>query len=80
MRVRNGAEGRSVRGRRLTVADDPILVTIEIRFRTSGDPAPLAARVRESVSLIVGRDELEEFRTRVLPLAAPPRRGPEPIE
>lgn len=80
MRVRNGAEGRSVRGRRLTVADDPILVTIEIRFRTSGDPAPLAARVRESVSLIVGRDELEEFRTRVLPLAAPPRPGPEPIE
>lgn len=80
MRVRDGAEGRSVRGRRLTVADDPILVTIEIRFRTSGDPAPLAARVRESVSLIVGRDELEEFRTRVLPLAAPPRPGPEPIE
>lgn len=62
------------------MADDPILVTIEIRFRTSGDPAPLAARVRESVSLIVGRDELEEFRTRVLPLAAPPRPGPEPIE
>lgn len=62
------------------MADDPILVTIEIRFRATGDPAPLADRVRESVSLIVGREELEEFRTRVLPLVAPPRPGPEPIE
>ncbi len=45
------------------------LVTIEIRVRTSEDPRQLGERVRESASMIVGRDALEEFRVRVLPLS-----------
>ena len=47
---------------------EPILVTIELRFRTVQDPEPLTERVRESVRLIVGREELEEFRWRAMPL------------
>ncbi len=50
---------------------DPVLVTIELRFRTEDDPAQLGDRVRESVAMVVGRDNLEDFRLRVLPLAPP---------
>jgi hypothetical protein len=46
----------------------PILVTIELRFKTEQDPEQLAERIRESVRLIVGREELEEFRWRAMPL------------
>ena len=52
---------------------DPVLVTVELRFRTTEDPEQLGARLRESAALIVGRDELEEFRVRVLPLTPPKR-------
>jgi hypothetical protein len=44
------------------------LVQVELRFVTDEDPAEITDRVRESVSLIVGRDRLEEFRVRTLPL------------
>jgi hypothetical protein len=54
---------------------EPILVTIELRFRTTEDPKPLGERVRESVAMIVGREHLEEFRVRVLPLAPKKPRG-----
>lgn len=47
---------------------DPVLVTTEIRFRTTDDPDQLGERIRESVAMIVGREALEEFRVRVLPL------------
>ena len=50
---------------------DPVLVTIELRFRTEDDPAQLGDRVRESVAMVVGRENLEDFRLRVLPLAPP---------
>jgi hypothetical protein len=50
---------------------DPVLVTIELRFRTEEDPQQLGDRVRESVAMIVGRQSLEEFRVRVLPLTRP---------
>ena len=50
------------------MATDPVLVTVELRFTTDEDPQQLAERVRESVGLIVGRDRLEDFRVRVLPL------------
>ena len=50
---------------------DPVLVTIELRFRTEDDPAQLGDRVRESVAMVVGRDNLEDFRLRVLRLAPP---------
>ena len=50
------------------MAGDPVLARVELTFRTEGDPHALADRVREAVALIVGREELEEFRIRVLPL------------
>ena len=52
-----------------------VLVTIELRFRTAEDPRQLGERVRESVAMIVGRESLEEFRVRVLPLAEKKPRG-----
>jgi hypothetical protein len=54
---------------------EPVLVTIEMRIKTSDDPKQLGERVRESTALIVGRDALEEFRVRVLPLVEKKRRG-----
>ncbi len=50
---------------------EPVLVTVELRFTAEDDPQQLAERVRESVSLVVGRERLEDFRVRVLPLAPP---------
>jgi hypothetical protein len=46
----------------------PVLVTIEMRIKTTEDPKQLGERVREAAALIVGRDALEEFRVRELPL------------
>lgn len=56
---------------------DKVLVTVEIRFTTEEDPQQLGERVRESASMIVGREHLEEFRVRVLPLAPP--KNPRPV-
>ena len=56
---------------------DPVLVTIELRFRTEDDPQQLGERVRESVAMIVGRDRLEDYRLRVLPLSPP--KGPRAV-
>jgi hypothetical protein len=50
---------------------EPVLVTIELRFRTEDDPRQLGDRVRESVAMIVGREALEDYRVRVLPLTPP---------
>jgi hypothetical protein len=50
---------------------DKVLVTIEMRFTTEDEPEQLGERVREAASLIVGKDALEDFRLRVLPLAPP---------
>ncbi|HET9725163.1 MAG TPA: hypothetical protein VFR44_15165 [Actinomycetota bacterium] len=50
---------------------EPVLVTIELRFRTEDDPQQLGDRVRESVAMIVGRQALEDYRVRVLPLTPP---------
>ena len=55
---------------------EPVLVTIELRFRTEEDPKQLGDRIRESIALIVGRDRLEDFRVRVMPLAPPKRPRP----
>jgi hypothetical protein len=54
---------------------EPVLVTIELRFRTTDEPKQLGERVRESVAMIVGREALEEFRVRVLPLVEKKPRG-----
>lgn len=48
---------------------EKVLVTVELRFVTDQDPTALADRVREAATLIVGREELEEFRARSMPLA-----------
>lgn len=53
---------------------EPLLVSVEFRFVTSDDPEPLAERVKEAVSMVVGRRQLEEFRWRSLPLTPPKRR------
>ena len=45
------------------------LVQVELRFVTMEDPDHLGERIRESVRLIVGREALEDFRVRTLPLA-----------
>ena len=55
---------------------EPVLVTIELRFKTADDPGQLGERVRESVGMIVGRGALEDFRVRVLPLAPPKKPRP----
>lgn len=53
------------------MSEDAVLVTIELRFRATADPHQLGDRIRESVAMIVGREELEEYRLRILPLASP---------
>jgi hypothetical protein len=53
---------------------EKVLVTVELRFTTEDDPKQLGDRLRESVSLVVGRERLEDFRLRVLPLTPP--KGP----
>jgi hypothetical protein len=55
---------------------DKKLVTIEVRFVTEDDPDQLGDRVRESVAMIVGRDAVEEYRVRAMPLAPPKRPRP----
>jgi hypothetical protein len=51
------------------------LISVELRFKTrDDDPGQLADRIREAVALIVGRDALEEFRWRGMPLESPDRK------
>jgi len=50
---------------------EKVLVSIELRFTTEEDPGQLGDRVREVVSMVVGREALEDFRLRVLPLTPP---------
>jgi hypothetical protein len=47
------------------------LVRVELSFVTEDDPEQLGDRVREATASIVGRDALEEFRVRSLPLDTP---------
>jgi len=51
------------------------LVTVELRFVTAEDPEQLADRMRESVAAIVGRQALEEFRVKSMPLEGPKGKG-----
>jgi hypothetical protein len=43
------------------------LIRIELAFVTEEDAEQLGDRIRESVSTIVGREALEEFRLKTLP-------------
>jgi hypothetical protein len=58
------------------------LITVELRFVTTDDAEQLADRLRESVATIVGKDALEEFRVRTMPLERPKgeRGGLRPVE
>jgi len=55
-----------------------VLVSVELRFKTENDARALGDRIEEAVRQIVGRDALEEFRVRTLPLSR--RKGPKPVE
>jgi hypothetical protein len=44
------------------------LIRVELAFVSEEDEEQLGERIRESVALIVGREALEEFRVRTLPL------------
>jgi hypothetical protein len=57
---------------------EPMLVRIELTFKTEDDARALGDRIEESVRLIVGREALEEFRVRTLPLSQ--KKGPRPVE
>lgn len=57
---------------------EPVLVSIEMRFVTTDEPNALGERIRESASMIVGREALEEFRVRSLPLVA--KKRPRPVD
>jgi hypothetical protein len=59
------------------MSTERVLVTVEIRFTTDADADQLGDRIRESVSMIVGRERLEDFRVRVMPLTPP--KGPRPV-
>ena len=93
MRVRDGTEGRPTLDERSSRAraraptgpprilslmtDDPVLVRIELTFRSneSENVDALADRVRESVGSVVGREAMEEFRVRTLPLVERKSKG-----
>ena len=54
------------------------LVHVELRFISEDDPDQLGERIKESVRLIVGREALEDFRVRTLPLVEKP--GPRLVD
>ena len=56
------------------------LVTVEFRFVTSEEPEQVADRLRESAAVIVGRDALEEFRVKTIPVEGPDEGGLRPVE
>jgi len=57
------------------VSTESVLVSIEMRFVTTEQPGPLADRLREAMTMIVGRQALEDFRVRSMPLAPKKRPG-----
>ena len=61
------------------MAGNPVLVRVELTFRSTDDQSEEAMgdRIREAVAMIVGRQMLEEFRVRSLPLAQ--KKGPRPL-
>ena len=62
------------------MAGDPVLVRVELTFRSSTEQSEreLADRIREAVAMIVGRQALEEFRVRSMPLEQ--KKGPRPVD
>ena len=60
------------------MTSDPLLVRIELSFRTTtdSDASAYGDRIEEAVRMIVGREALEEFRLRKVPLVEKPKPGP----
>jgi len=56
------------------------LVRVELAFVSEEDPEQTGERIRESVAMIVGRDKLEEFRVRTLPLDTKKRGNLRPVD
>jgi hypothetical protein len=56
------------------------LVRIELSFVTEEDPEQLGDRVREATASIVGRDALEEFRVRSMPLDTKKKEHLRPVD
>jgi len=56
---------------------EEVLVSVEMRFKTDADARALGDRIEEAVRQIVGRESLEEFRVRTLPLSQ--KKGPRPV-
>ena len=56
---------------------EEVLVSVEMRFKTEADARALGDRIEEAVRQIVGRESLEEFRVRTLPLSQ--KKGPRPV-
>lgn len=44
------------------------LVRVELTFVSEDDADAVGERIRESIRMIVGREALEEFRVRTMPL------------
>jgi hypothetical protein len=55
---------------------EPLLVTVELRFVSSEDPSALGDRLREAAAMIVGREAIEDFRVRSMPLTPPETHRP----
>ena len=55
------------------MSEDRQWVQVELRFVWTGDVTQVGERIRESVRMIVGREALEEFRVRSMPLVEPKR-------
>ena len=56
------------------------LVRIELAFVSEEDEEQVSERIRESVAMIVGREALEEFRVRTLPLDTEKKDHLRPVE
>jgi hypothetical protein len=56
------------------------LVRIELAFVTQDEPEALGDRIRDSVGMIVGRESLEEFRVRAMPLEPKKRDHLRPVD
>ena len=62
MRVRDGSPGCVV------LMAGRTLIRVELAFVSEDDPESLGDRIKESVGMIVGRQAIEEFRVRSMPL------------
>jgi hypothetical protein len=56
------------------------LVRVELAFVSEEDAEQTGERIRESVAMIVGRDKLEEFRVRTLPLDTKKKGNLRPVD